>query len=141
MTLLRSLQRWRRLRSERRAASEEQPSAVKTQSRPRIHRKMVPLVRYLEQIGNRTADLTFRYVGPNQMNGDAEEIQVFIAVMDQQRSLTIRYLDRLELYLVSGPRDQKLDLKSARDVLDSLSVMLADVFPQESYRKPPAGRS
>ena len=101
---------------------------------------MVPLVRYLEQIGNRNADVKFRYVGPNQMNGDAEEIQVFIATLDQQRNLTIRYLDRLELYLISGPRDQKSDLKSARDVLETLSVMLADVFSQDSYRKPPAGQ-
>lgn len=99
--------------------------------RPRVHRKMLPVIRYLEKIHNRNKDLKFRYVGPNQMNGDAEELQVFLPNEGQDCDLTIRYLDRLELYFIDGPQNEKLHHTTAREVLTSLSALLVEFFPEE----------
>ncbi len=131
MKLLRFLKSWWSEVPDNQAGTEARAPVQSAQARPRVHRKMLPVVRYLEKIRNRTGDLNFRYVGPNQMNGDAEEIQIFILSQSQDRGFTIRYLDHVELYFIDGPSDQKLHQTTAREVLASLSNILADAFPGE----------
>lgn len=141
MRFLRFLRGWWRETAVDHAGVEESLRSATTQTKPRVHRKMLPVVRYLEKIHNRNSDLKFRYVGPNQMNGDAEELQVFFSGEDQERGLTIRYLDRLGLYFIDGPHDEKLHQMTAREVLASLSALLAEFVPGEEFRNAPSARN
>lgn len=134
MKFLRFLKSWWWQTPEKLVGGDDRSRLRSTQVRPRVHRKMLPVVRYLEKIHNRNSDLKFRYVGPNEMNGDAEELQVFISHGEQDHGLTIRYLDRLGLYFVDGPHNEKLHHETAREVLASLSIILAEVFPLDEPR-------
>ncbi|TQV80848.1 hypothetical protein [Denitrobaculum tricleocarpae] len=139
MKLLRFLKSWWNEVPDSQPGTEARAPVQSAQARPRVHRKMLPVVRYLEKIRNSTGDLNFRYVGPNQMNGDAEEIQIFILDQNHERGVTVRYLDHLELYFIDGPSAQKLHQKTAREVLASLSEILTDAFPgQELWGAPSA---
>ncbi len=134
MSFLRFLKIWWQQPPQSLADGEEVFSVRTPMVRPRVHRKMLPVIRYLEKIHNRHDALRFRYVGPNQMNGDAEELQVFLSSEDQDYDLTIRYLDRLELYFIDGPQNEKLHHTTAREVLACLSLLLASFIPEEETR-------
>ncbi len=134
MRFLRFLKIWWQQPSQSLADREELFPVRTPLARPRVHRKMLPVIRYLEKIHNRHDALRFRYVGPNQMNGDAEELQVFLSSEGQDYDLTIRYLDRLELYFIDGPQNEKLHHTTAREVLACLSLLLAAFIPEEESR-------
>ncbi len=102
--------------------------------RARVHRKMLLVVHYLESLRHRHPDLAFRYVGPNEMNGQAEELKVYSAAGGEGHSISIRYLDGLEVYFIEDPRDGRALRTDEGRILSSLADVLAEVFPQEDRR-------
>ena len=107
-------------------------------ARPRIHRKMVPVVRYLETLHNRNSRLTFRYVGPNEMNGQAEEVQVYIEDCGEERGFTIRYRDSLQAYFIGDPREGRALQTDEGRILASLADILAEILPGDDRRDLPS---
>lgn len=99
--------------------------------RPRIHRKMLLVVHYLESLRKRNPGLAFRYVGPNEMNGQAEELQVFDSNAVEGRSLSIRYLDSLGVYFIEDPGGGRSFQTDEGRVLSSLADVLTAVFPED----------
>ncbi|WP_282608909.1 hypothetical protein [Pelagibius sp. Alg239-R121] len=99
---------------------------------------MLPVLRYLESLHNTHADLTFRYVGPNEMNGQAEELQVFLAFEELGRSITIRYLDSLGRYIIEDPRDGRAHQADEGNVLTNLASVLEEYLPDHNRRNRPS---
>ena len=106
--------------------------------RARIHRKMLLVVHYLETLRNRNPGLAFRYVGPNEMNGQAEELQIYDVNAADARSISIRYLDSLGAFFIEDPREGRSLRTDEGRVLSSLADVLAAVFPDDDRQDLPS---
>lgn len=138
MRLVRFLKNWWKEQPELVSAAKDNPRIRPEIERPRIHRKMLLVVHYLETLRDRNPDLAFRYVGPNEMNGQAEELQIFAANGGEGQSISIRYLDKLETYFIEDPREGRTLRTEEGQVLSSLADVLTDVFPQQGRRNQPS---
>lgn len=138
MRLVQFLKSWWRDQPEQSLKARDDEPVRPVVERARIHRKMLLVVHYLETLRNRNPGLAFRYVGPNEMNGQAEELQIFDANAAEARSISIRYLDSLGVFFIEDPREGRSLRTDEGRVLSSLADVLAAVFPEENRQDLPS---